>query len=47
MEARTTGTRWIEQRLEIALEQTALLQSPDEDGVNTFLVDAYRQAWGW
>jgi predicted nucleotidyltransferase len=37
----------VEQRLEAALEQTALPDSPDDDAVNAFLVDAYRQAWGW
>jgi hypothetical protein len=37
----------VEQRLEAALEETALPDSPDEDAVNAFLVDAYRQAWGW
>jgi tRNA-splicing ligase RtcB (3'-phosphate/5'-hydroxy nucleic acid ligase) len=35
----------VEQRLEAALEQTALPDSPDEDAVNAFLVDAYRRAW--
>jgi hypothetical protein len=37
----------IEARLEAALEGTALPDSPDEDAVNAFLVDAYRRAWGW
>ena len=37
----------VEQRLEAALEQTALPHTPDDDAVNAFLVDAYRQAWGW
>ena len=37
----------VEQRLEAALEQTALPDSPDDDAVNAFLVNAYRQAWGW
>jgi hypothetical protein len=37
----------VEQRLEAALEETALPDSPDDDAVNAFLVDAYRQAWGW
>src|SRR5205814_9883922 len=37
----------VEQRLEAALEQTALPDSPDEDALNAFLVDAYRQAGGW
>ena len=37
----------VEHRLEAALGQTALPDSPDDDAVNAFLVDAYRQAWGW
>jgi hypothetical protein len=37
----------VEQRLEGALEQTALSDRPDDDAVNAVLVDAYRQAWGW
>jgi predicted nucleotidyltransferase len=37
----------VESRLEAALEQTALPESPDDDAVNAFLVDAYRRAWGW
>jgi hypothetical protein len=37
----------VEQRLEGALEQTALPDSSDDDAVNAFLIDAYRQAWGW
>ena len=37
----------VEQRLEAALEQTALPHTPDDDAVNAFLVGAYRQAWGW
>jgi predicted nucleotidyltransferase len=37
----------VERRLEAALEQTAFPDSPDDDAVNAFLVDAYRQAWGW
>jgi predicted nucleotidyltransferase len=37
----------VERRLVAALEQTTLPQSPDEDAVNRFLVNAYRQAWGW
>jgi hypothetical protein len=37
----------VEQRLEGALEQTALPERPDDDAVNAFLVDANRQAWGW
>ena len=37
----------IERRLEAALEQTALPDSPDDDAVDAFLVEAYRQAWSW
>jgi predicted nucleotidyltransferase len=37
----------VEHVLENALEQSALPDSPDDDVVNAFLVDAYRQAWGW
>jgi len=37
----------VERRLGAALESTALPDRPDDDAVNTFLVDAYRRAWGW
>ena len=37
----------VERRLERALEQAALPDSPDDAAVNAFLVDAYPQAWGW
>ncbi len=37
----------VERRLEAALERTPLPNNPDDDAVNAFLVDAYRQAWGW
>jgi predicted nucleotidyltransferase len=37
----------VERRLEGALEDTALPDAPDDDAVNAFLVDAYREAWGW
>jgi len=37
----------VERRLEAALEGTTLPDQPDDDAVNTFLVDAYREAWGW
>jgi hypothetical protein len=37
----------VEHRLDIALERTELTESPDDEAVNAFLVDAYRQAWGW
>jgi uncharacterized protein len=37
----------IEQLLKAALEHTALPERPDDDAVNAFLVDAYRQAWRW
>ena len=37
----------VECRLDIALERTELPESPDDEAVNAFLVDAYRQARGW
>lgn len=37
----------VEYRLDVALERTELPESPDDGAVNAFLVDAYRQAWGW
>jgi predicted nucleotidyltransferase len=37
----------VERRLEGALGGKALPETPDDDAVNAFLVDAYRQAWGW
>ena len=37
----------VERRLEAALERTVLLETPDDDAVNEFLVAAYREAWGW
>jgi hypothetical protein len=37
----------VERLLGAALDQTSLPASPDNEVVNAFLVDAYRQAWGW
>jgi len=37
----------VQRRLATALEQTALPDEPDRAAVDTFLVDAYRRAWGW
>jgi len=37
----------VERKLDAALAQTALPERPDDHAVNAFLVDAYRQAWGW
>jgi hypothetical protein len=37
----------VELRLATALEETRLPDHPDADAVDRFLVDAYRQAWGW
>jgi uncharacterized protein len=37
----------VERRLEAALEQPTLPHSPNDDAVNSFLVDAYRKGWGW
>jgi predicted nucleotidyltransferase len=37
----------VQGRLTTALELTALPDEPDREAVDTFLVDAYRRAWGW
>jgi len=37
----------VERWLEAALERTPLPEHPDDDAVNAFLVDAYREAWAW
>ena len=37
----------LERRLEAALERTLLPDAPDDEAVNAFLVEVYRQAWGW
>jgi predicted nucleotidyltransferase len=37
----------VESRLEAALAGTSLPDEPDRDAINSFLVDAYRRAWGW
>ena len=37
----------VQRRLTEALEQTPLPEEPDRVAVDAFLVDAYRQAWGW
>jgi len=37
----------VERQLAAALERTTLADSPNDDAVNAFLVDAYRQGWGW
>jgi hypothetical protein len=37
----------VEQRLSKGLERTPLPAEPDRSKVDRFLVDAYRQAWGW
>ena len=37
----------VEQRLAQALERTPLPPEPDREAVDSFLVDAYRRAWGW
>ena len=36
-----------ERLLAEALERTSLPPEPDRERVNSFLVDAYRRAWGW
>jgi hypothetical protein len=37
----------VEERLEAALARTALPVQPDRAAVDSFLVTAYRRAWGW
>ena len=37
----------VERRLAEALERASLPPEPDYERVNSFLVDAYRRAWGW
>jgi hypothetical protein len=37
----------VERGLTAALERTTLQEGPDDDAVNRFLVDSYREAWGW
>lgn len=37
----------VEERLAEALERTPLPPEPDRERVNSFLVEAYRSAWGW
>jgi predicted nucleotidyltransferase len=37
----------VERQLAEALERTSLPPEPDRERVNSFLVDAYRRAWGW
>jgi uncharacterized protein len=37
----------VELRLEASLERTTLPETPDDGAVNEFLVNAYREAWGW
>jgi len=37
----------VERLLAEALERTSLPREPDRERVNSFLVDAYRRAWGW
>lgn len=37
----------VERLLAEALERTSLPPEPDRERVNSFLVDAYRRAWGW
>src|SRR5262249_13709199 len=37
----------VQRRRAAALEATALPDEPDRAAVDTFLVDAYRRAWGW
>ena len=37
----------VEHELELAIEQSALRRDPDYDAVDTFIVDSYRELWGW
>ena len=37
----------LEQRLVEALRRTALPPEPDHEAVDRFLIEAYRQTWGW
>jgi uncharacterized protein len=37
----------IERRLLAAVEASPLRDEPDHESVNAFLIEAYRQAWGW
>jgi hypothetical protein len=37
----------LERRLADALERSDLRDEPDRRAVDAFLVEAYRQAWGW
>jgi hypothetical protein len=37
----------IERRLLAAVEASPLRDEPDYERVNAFLVDTYRQSWGW
>jgi predicted nucleotidyltransferase len=37
----------IERRLEAAVEDSSLRDEPDYERVDGFLIDSYREAWGW
>jgi hypothetical protein len=37
----------VEQALEAALRDSALPPEPDRAAVDAFIVDTYREAWGW
>ena len=37
----------VDRLLAAALEASPLPANPDREAVDRFLVDAYRQAWGW
>ena len=37
----------IERRLEAAVDNSALRDEPDYESVDGFLMDSYREAWGW
>jgi hypothetical protein len=37
----------IERRLETAVKDSSLRDEPDYERVDGFLIDTYREAWGW
>jgi uncharacterized protein len=37
----------IERRLQAAVESSPIREEPDYESVNAFLIDTYRQIWGW
>jgi hypothetical protein len=37
----------VERALEAAIADSALPAEPDRDAVDAFIVDTYRETWGW